>query len=136
MHEDHRDVETLTTTMLVERVAVGGFLGLTPGVAIKLFGVDPALDTPLTRFIGRIFGIRNAVLGVLLWEARDDVMRLERLATLNAFVEAVDAVSAAVPLVRRQGVDRAAAAAMMTSLTVMTGFLALRAKAKAAAGHR
>jgi hypothetical protein len=30
------------------------------------------------RYVGRIFGIRNAILGVMLWEARKDPAQLER----------------------------------------------------------
>jgi hypothetical protein len=129
---NEHDLETLTTTMVVERVVVGALVGLTPGLTVKLFGLPPEADTPLVRYVGRIFGIRNAVLGAMLWEARGDAARLERLATLNAVTEAVDAVSATVPLVRRQGMDRVAASTFATSLAVMAGFLALRAKAAAA----
>jgi hypothetical protein len=128
----HEDLETLTRTMVIERVAVGALLGLTPGLAVKLFGLPPEVDTPLARYVGRIFAVRNAVLGAMLWEARGDAARLERLATLNAVTEAVDALSATVPLVRRQGMDRAAASTFATSLSVMAGFLALRAKTAAA----
>lgn len=128
----NEDLATFTRTMVIERVVVGALVGLTPGLAVKLFGLPPEFDTPLVRYVGRIFGIRNAVLGAMLWEARDDPARLERLATLNALTEGVDAVSASVPLVRRQGMDRAAVSTFATSLSVMAGFLALRAKAAAA----
>jgi hypothetical protein len=128
----NEDLETFTRTMVIERVVVGALVGLTPGLAVKLFGLPPESDTPLVRYVGRIFGIRNAVLGAMLWEVRGDAARLERMATLNAVAEAVDAVSASVPLVRRQGMDRAAASTFATSLSVMAGFLALRAKAAAA----
>jgi hypothetical protein len=128
----NEDLATFTRTMVIERVVVGALVGLTPGLAVKLFGLPPESDTPLVRYVGRIFGIRNAVLGAMLWEARDDPARLERLATLNALAEGVDAVSASLPLVRRQGIDRAAVATFATSLSVMAGFLALRAKAAAA----
>jgi hypothetical protein len=98
----HEDLETLTRTMAIERVVVGALVGLTPGLTVKLFGLPPESNTPLVRYVGRIFGIRNVVLGAMLWEARGDAARLERLATLNAVAEAVDAMPASVPLVRRQ----------------------------------
>ena len=128
----NEDLETFTRTMVIERFVVGALVGLTPGTALKLFGLPEEVDTPALRYVGRIFGIRNAILGVMLWEARKDPAQLERMATLNAVTEAVDAVSASVPLVRRQGIDRTAASTFATSLSVMAGFLALRGKAAAA----
>ncbi len=128
----NEDLETFTRTMVIERLVVGALVGLTPGVALKLFGLSEGDDTPALRYVGRIFGIRNAVLGAMLWEARKVPAQLERMATLNAVTEAVDAVSASVPLVRRQGIDRTAASTFATSLAVMAGFLALRGKAAAA----
>jgi hypothetical protein len=125
------DLETLTRTMVIERLVVGALVGLAPGVALKLFGLPPEIDTPALRYVGRIFGIRNAILGIMLWEARKDPAQLERMATLNAVTEAVDAASGSVPLVRRQGIDRTTASAFATSVTVMAGFLTLRGKAAA-----
>jgi hypothetical protein len=126
------DLEISTRMMVIERFVVGALLGLTPGLAVKLFGLPPDHDTTVLRYVGRIFGVRNAILGLMLWDARHDPPRLERMATLNAVTEAVDAVSASVPLVRRQAVDLPAASALATSLSVMAGFLALRRKAVAA----
>lgn len=56
---------------------------------------------------------------------------MRRQATLNAATEAVDALSAAVPLLRRQGMDRTATLVGLTSLGVMAGFLRLPALAAA-----
>jgi hypothetical protein len=120
----------LTTAMLVERIAVGALVALTPRVALRLFGLPPEADGPALRYVGRLFGIRNAVLGLVVWHARDEPERLARVAALNAATEAMDAVAAAVPLVRRQGIDRAAGSALVVSLTVMAGFLRLRTAAR------
>jgi hypothetical protein len=69
----NEDLETFTRTMGIERFVVGALVGLTPGVALKLFGLPEEADTPALRYVGRIFGIRNAILGVMLWEARKDL---------------------------------------------------------------
>jgi hypothetical protein len=88
----NEDLETFTRTMVIERLVVGALVGLTPGAALKLFGLSEDDNTPALRYVGRIFGIRNAILGVMLWEARRDPAQLERMATLNAVTEAIDAV--------------------------------------------
>jgi nucleotidyltransferase/DNA polymerase involved in DNA repair len=122
-------IERFTRAMAVERVALGALLALAPRQALKIFGAPSDADTPALRYMARLFGVRNAMLGVMLWQARDDRPRLQQMATLNAATEAVDAVAASVPLLRRQGLDRAAVSALATSLSVMTAFLRLRAAA-------
>lgn len=125
-------VARLTMVMVIERLVVGALVGLAPGLTLRLFGAPAGVDGPILRYVGRLFAVRNAVLGVLVWQARHEPERLERLAAINAATEAVDAVAAAVPLARRQGMDRAGGLAMATSLSVMAGFLRLRAAARAA----
>lgn len=119
----------LLQVMVVERFVVGALLGLAPRTTLRLFGAPKNLDSPIVRYVARLFGIRNAMLGVVLWQQREDPDQVRRLATLNAATEAVDALSAAIPVLRRQGLDRTAAAAGVTSLGVMAGFLRLRALA-------
>lgn len=117
--------------MVVERFVVGALLGLAPRTSLRLFGAPASLDSPIVRYVARLFGIRNAMLGVLLWQHREDPAQVRRQATLNAATEAVDALSAAIPVLRRQGLDRTATLAGLTSLGVMAGFLRLRALAAA-----
>lgn len=119
----------LLKVMVVERFVVGALLGLAPRTTLRLFGAPTTLDSPIVRYVARLFGIRNAMLGVVLWQQRDDPAQVRRLATLNAATEAVDALSASIPLLRRQGLDRTATAAGLTSIAVMAGFLRLRARA-------
>ncbi len=120
----------LLQVMVVERFVVGALLGLAPRITLRLFGAPANLDSPIVRYAARLFGIRNAMLGVLLWQQREDPAQVGRLATLNAATEAVDALSASVLLLRRQGLDRTATAAGLTSIGVMAGFLRLRALAE------
>lgn len=117
--------------MVIERFVIGALLGLAPRTSLRLFGAPDSLDSPVVRYVARLFGIRNVMLGVLLWQHREDPEQVRRQATLNAATEAVDALSAAVPLLRRQGLDRTATLAGLTSLGVMAGFLRLRALAAA-----
>jgi hypothetical protein len=116
--------------MLAERVGVGAAAGLAPGALLKAFGIDESEDSPTLRYFARLFAVRNAVLGVLVWEARHDPRRLERVAWINAATELVDAVAAAAPLTTRRTKPQAAAGAIGASLAVSAAFagLALRAR--------
>ena len=62
--------------MLAERVGVGAAAGLAPGVLLKSFGISNEEDSPTLRYFARLFAVRNAVLGVLVWDARHDPRRL------------------------------------------------------------
>lgn len=120
----------LTGLMLLQRIGLGAFIAVAPDVARRLFGAPAEMGNPLLHFTARLFGIRNVALGVILWESRHDPERLERVASLNAGVELLDATAAAVPLARRQGVDRAALSGALLSAIVACAFLALRAAAR------
>lgn len=116
--------------MLAERVGVGAAAGLTPGALLTAFGIDESEDSPTLRYFARLFAVRNAVLGLLVWDARHDPRRLERIAWINAATELADAAAAAAPLVSGRTKPQAAAGAIGASLAVSAGFagLALRAR--------
>ena len=120
--------------MMAERVAIGGAAALAPGALLTAFGIDGDEDSPTLRYFARLFGIRNAVLGLLLWQARNDPARLAVMARINAATEVLDAAAGAVPLVKRQGRDRSAIAAVATSLAVSAGFAGLAIAASRRAG--
>lgn len=116
--------------MLAERVGVGAAAGLTPGALLTAFGIDESEDSPTLRYFARLFAVRNAVLGLLVWDARHDPRRLERIAWINAATELADAAAAAAPLVSGRTKPQAAAGAIGASLAVSAAFagLALRAR--------
>ena len=116
--------------MLAERVGVGAAAGLAPGVLLKSFGISNEEDSPTMRYFARLFAVRNAVLGVLVWDARHDPRRLERLAWINAATELVDAAAGAAPLVTSRTQPRAAAGAIGASLAVSAGFIGLALRAR------
>lgn len=116
--------------MLAERVGVGVAAGAAPGALLKAFGIDPAEDSPTLRYFARLFAVRNVVLGVLVWDARHDPRRLERLAWVNAATEIVDAAAGAAPLVSGRTQPQAAAGAIGASLAVSAGFIGLALKAR------
>ncbi|MFM9135939.1 MAG: DUF4267 domain-containing protein [bacterium] len=116
--------------MLAERVTIGAAAALAPGPLLAAFGIADDEDSPTLRYFARLFGIRNAVLGVLLWQARNDPKRLGTLAAVNAATEILDAIAGSAPLVTRQGRDASAAAAVATSLAVSAGFAGLAIAAR------
>ena len=50
-------------------------------VLLRMVGLPEEVDTPALRYVGQFFGIRNAVLCMLLWEALKDPAQLERMAS-------------------------------------------------------
>lgn len=122
-----------TAAMLSERVLVGGAAALAPGGLLQAFGIDESEDSPTLRYFARLFGIRNAVMGVLIWQVRHDPRALARMAALNAATEALDAVAAAVPLMTGKTKPQAAAGAIGASVAVGAGFAGLALAARRAA---
>jgi hypothetical protein len=122
--------EGYAAAMLVERVGVGVAAGVAPGALLKAFGIDPQEDSPTLRYFARLFAVRNVVLGVLVWDARRDPQRLERLAWINAATELVDAAAAAAPMVTGRTKPQAAAGAIGASLAVSAGFIGMAVKAR------
>lgn len=115
--------------MLAERAGLGVPAIAAPGPLLTVFGAPEGSDGPVTRYFARIFGIRNVALGLQVWDARDDAVRLRRLAGLNAAIELTDAVAGVVTAARNPEMRRAGTAAVLTSLSVAAGFVGLAAVA-------
>jgi hypothetical protein len=79
---EHR-LELAAKALAIERVATGGLAAIVPGRAIKVV-TTPGSDTEAARYVARLLGIRQVVLGVMLWQSREDRAWLRRMATLNA----------------------------------------------------
>jgi len=123
----HR-LELAAKALAVERVATGGLAAIVPDRAIGAIAASGP-DTEVTRYLARLLGIRQVVLGVMLWQSREDRTWLRRMATLNALMEALDAVATLVALVQRRGSDRPSVATVGAALSASTAFLLLRAAA-------
>jgi hypothetical protein len=52
-------------------VASGGLAAIAPGRAIRAIAT-PKSDTEAARYVARLLGIRQVMLGVMLWQSRDD----------------------------------------------------------------
>jgi hypothetical protein len=124
---EHR-LELAAKALAIERVATGSLAAIAPGRAIGAIAT-PKSDTETARYVARLLGIRQVVLGVMLWQLRDARAWLRRMATLNALTEALDAVATLVALVQRRGGARPSAATVGAALSASAAFLALRSAA-------
>ena len=112
--------------LAIERVTTGGLAAIVPSRAIRTI-TTPKSDTEAARYVARLLGIRQVVLGVMLWQSRHDRAWLRRMATLNALMEALDAAATLVALVQQRGGARPSAATVGAALSASAAFLALRA---------
>lgn len=106
------------TTLVISGMALGRIaLGVAPfvaaGPAARLVGFPASHDTATARLMGRFFGVRDIGLGVLALWGLANPAALPFVLLFNAFMDAGDLAAIAVPLVRRQGIDRAAAASAL-----------------------
>jgi hypothetical protein len=125
---EHR-LELAAKALAIERVATGGLAAIAPARAIGAI-TTPKSDTETARYVARLIGIRQLVLGVMLWQSRDDRAWLRRMATLNALMEALDAAVTLLALVQRRGGEgRPSAAVVGAALSASAAFLALRSAA-------
>jgi hypothetical protein len=99
-------------------------LGLAPFVAARpsarLLGFPLAHDTATTRLMARFFGVRDIGLGVLAFYAIKHPETAPFVFLFNALMDAGDLFSITIPLVKRQGIDRAA---IMSAMFAITGGL-------------
>src|SRR4029077_7380829 len=74
----------------------------------RLLGFPAAHDNPTTRLMARWFGVRDVGLGVLVFWALRHPETLPFVILFNAAADFGDLFAIGIPLVRRQGIDRAA----------------------------
>jgi hypothetical protein len=110
-------VPTAFVTVLgLGRIVLGlvSIFGIAP--AVRLLGVPPAHDTPTARLFARLFGVRDIGLGVLVLWSLERPGVLPFVLLFNAAHDLADALMIAVPLVRRQGIDRTAGLSLAFAL--------------------
>jgi hypothetical protein len=97
-------------------------LGLAPfvaaGPASRALGFPDKHDNPTARLMGRLFGVRDIGLGILAFYAIAHPETAPFLFGFNALMDLGDLVSAAIPVVKRQGIDRGA---LMSALFAAIG---------------
>lgn len=121
---------SIFASVVVSGMALGRIaLGLAPFVAAgpssRMLGFPASHDNPTSRLMGRLFGVRDIGLGVLaLWGLRHPEA-LPFVMLFNAFMDAGDLLAISIPLVKRQGIDRAAAASAAFALIGGLGWLTM-----------
>jgi hypothetical protein len=106
------------TGMGLTRIALGLSPFLAAGGTSKLLGFPASHDNPTTRLMARLFGVRDIGLGVLAFYAIAHPETAAFLFLFNMFMDLGDLVSIAIPLVKRQGIDRAA---VLSGITAFIG---------------
>jgi len=99
------------------RIALGLAPFIAAGPSSRLLGFPASHDTATARLMGRFFGVRDIGLGVLAFWGLRHPEALPFVMLFNAFMDLGDLVSIAIPLVKRQGIDRAAALSAMFAFT-------------------
>lgn len=114
------------------RIAVGVASVLAPRTAAKLFGFPSDHDNGTARAMGRLFGVREIVLGAMVLKLQDDPRIAPDLYRLNACVDAGDAAAMATALIHRDGIDRGAVLTLFVALGAVAGWVRMAQEATAA----
>jgi hypothetical protein len=101
---------TVIAAMGLGRIALGLAPFVAAGPASRLLGFPARQDNPTARLMGRFFGVRDVGLGVLAFYAIAHPATAPFLFAFNAFMDLGDLFAIAIPLARRDGIDRAALA--------------------------
>lgn len=103
------DVSSLILIFAAMRVVIG----LAPIVAarpsLRLLGFPSDHDNATARLMGRLFGVRDIGLGVIAAAGVKGFVPMDFALLFNAATDVGDMVVIAIPLLRRQQIDRAAA---------------------------
>ncbi|NVB80886.1 MAG: DUF4267 domain-containing protein [Kofleriaceae bacterium] len=121
---------SIFASVVVSGMALGRIaLGLAPFVAAgpssRMLGFPASHDNPTSRLMGRLFGVRDIGLGVLALWGLHHPEALPFVMLFNAFMDAGDLLAISIPLVKRQGIDRAAAASAAFALIGGLGWLTM-----------
>ena len=111
----------VVTAMGLGRIALGLAPFVAAGLVSRALGFPREHDSPTARLMARFFGVRDVGLGVLAFYATAHVEAAPFLFLFNAGMDAGDLFSTALPLARRQGIDRAA---LMSAAFALTGGVA------------
>jgi Domain of unknown function (DUF4267) len=113
--------------MAIGRIAIGAAALLAPGPTSKLLGFPRDHDNATARLMGRLFGVRDVALGVLVWRFKEDPAVAPWVFRFNAAIDAGDATAVAVAVGGRQGIDRGALSSAVPALGAAVGWSALAA---------
>lgn len=118
-------ITMILSAMGVMRVLLGLAPFVAAGAASRLMGFPKAHDTATTRLMARLFGVRDVGLGVLVYYGIGHPAALGFILLFNALTDLGDLIAISVPLVRRQGIDRAAWTSAAFAFVACLGWLTL-----------
>lgn len=90
MVNNHRRI---ASAMAIGRISIGAAALFAPGPTSKLLGFPRDHDNATARLMGRLFGVRDLALGVLVWRFKDDPAVAPWIFRFNAAVDAGDAAA-------------------------------------------
>src|ERR1700742_2399112 len=109
--------------MAVARIVVGAAAYVAPSIASRVFGFPGAHDNATARAVGRLFGVRDVALGLLVLGLPEDNPRAAAsIYKLNALLAGAAPLTAAGALVKREGIDRAALATAAVATPAAVGW--------------
>ena len=111
----------IVSGMGLARIALGLAPFVAAGPTARLLGFPAHHDTATARLMGRFFGVRDIGLGILAFYAVKHPEQAAFIFLFQALMDGGDLAAISIPLVKRQGIDRAAA---LSALFAMTGGLA------------
>lgn len=111
--------------MAVGRIVLGLAPFLAAGPSARLLGFPASHDTATARLMGRLFGVRDIGLGVLVFYGMEHPETAGFIFLFNACMDAGDLIAVLIPLVKRQGIDRAAATSGLFALLGGIGWIIL-----------
>jgi hypothetical protein len=111
--------------MGIGRIILGLAPFLAAGPSSRMMGFPKNHDTATARLMARLFGVRDVGLGVLVFYALTHPAALGFVLVFNALMDFGDLVAIGIPLVRRQGIDRAAWRSAAFALPAGLGWLAV-----------
>lgn len=117
-------LQAVVAAMGLGRIALGLAPIVAAGPASRLLGFPAAHDNPTARAMARLFGVRDIGLGVLAFYAIAHPETASFLFLFNGAMDAGDLLMFAAPLLRRQGIDRAALTSAGFALVGGLGWLA------------
>ena len=113
----------VVSAMGLGRIALGLAPFVAAGPASRMLGFPRSHDTATARLMGRFFGVRDIGLGVLVFYALKHPEAAPFIYLFNAVMDLGDLVAIAIPLVKREGIDRAALASAAFAATGMLGWI-------------
>jgi hypothetical protein len=111
--------------MGIGRILLGLAPFLAAGPSARMMGFPKLHDTATSRLMARLFGVRDVGLGVLVFYGLLHPGALAFVMVFNALTDFGDLVAIGIPLVRRQGIDRAAWRSAAFALPAGLGWLAV-----------